>query len=500
MTNTLLQNLQEKWSTTKFRDVILSLQPGFACGKRDDGGYIQLRMNNIGLEGRVITDSFLKIPKSETNLKKYLLQNGDVIFNNTNSPELVGKTVLFRGELDNCVYSNHLTRIRVNENLTTPEFVTHFLRLEQRMGTFQLLCRRFVGQAAVPKDSLLDLDFPLPPINEQKRIVSKIEELSKESKSAREALDKMPEIMKRFRQSVLAKAFRGELVPQDPNDEPAEKTLEKLRIEKREKLKKEPIAKGRKNKQIEYEESEPLDIEKLSELPVGWTLSRLGEITNIIGGGTPKREVRSYYDNGKIPWVTPTDIDPKKILPISKTAIYITNRGLRESSARLFPKGTVLFSSRASIGKIAIADTEMSSNQGFANIIPDKILDSEYLAYGLRNFVREIESLGSGTTFLEVAKSSLKQFPFPLAPLGEQKRIVKRIKELFSFADQIEKSVEEAKKRIDKIDQAILAKAFRGELVPQDPNDEPASVLLERITKKKELEKPVKKDKKICKD
>lgn len=144
----------------KINEVIESLQPGFACGKRDENGFIQLRMNNIGLRGKIITDSFLRVPKSETNIDKYRLKSGDVIFNNTNSPELVGKTAIFNNEFEDCVYSNHLSRIRVNYDMIIPEFLTYFLVKEQKKGTFEFLCRRFVGQAAVPRESLLKIELP----------------------------------------------------------------------------------------------------------------------------------------------------------------------------------------------------------------------------------------------------------------------------------------------------------------------------------------------------
>ncbi len=475
MTNALLQNLQEKWSTTKFRDVILSLQPGFACGKRDDKGYIQLRMNNIGLGGRVITDSFLKVPKSETNLKKYLLQNGDVIFNNTNSPELVGKTVLFRGEINNCVYSNHLTRIRVNNDLTTPDFVTHFLRIEQRKGTFQLLCRRFVGQAAVPKESLLNLDFPLPPINEQKHIVSKIDELSKESKSAREALDKIPQIMKKFRQSLLTTAFRGEIVSQNPNDESAKTLIERIRD-----------SKEKHGKKIELDESD------LSTIPTNWVWVSLGELLEYLQYGTSEKA--SATSETGVPILRMGNIQDGKV-DLAKLKYIIL--GKKELQKYLLQENDILINRTNSpelVGKSAIFD--LDTNFVFASYLirlitikdialPKYVNHVINSIYGRRHVERVRHQVAGQSN---INSDDIRRMPIPLAPLDEQRRIVNKIEELFSFADQIERSVDEAKKRTDKIDQAILAKAFRGELVSQDPNDEPASVLLERIKQEKELE------------
>jgi len=221
--------------------------------------------------------------------------------------------------------------------------------------------------------------------------------------------------------------------------------------------------------------------EELYELPVHWAWVKLGEVGTIVGGGTPRRDNPDFYKNGTIPWATPTDIDQKEILTIFRTAEKITEEAVKGSSAKVLPAGTVLFSSRASIGKIAIAGTELATNQGFANIIPSSILDSKYLAYGLRYFTKNIERLGSGTTYVEVAKSSLKDFYFPLAPLGEQKRIVAKAEALLAESKTAREALDKVPDLLRRFRQSVLAKAFRGELTQRDPNDEPALKLLEKI-------------------
>ena len=331
------------------------------------------------------------------------------------------------------------------------------------------------AQKGIYLNKLKDVPIPLAPLGEQRRIVVKVEALFVESRTAREALDRVPVLLRRFRQSVLAKAFKGELTQRNPNDEPAHSLLQKAEQEER-------------RQQTKTLESSKPRIDDFPTLPDTWVWAKLGKIATIVGGGTPRRDTPEYYENGTIPWVTPTDINPNGILTIFETAEKITEKALGKSSAKLLPTGTVLFSSRASIGKIAIAGRALATNQGFANLIPKPLLDFRYLAYGLRHFAKDIERLGSGTTYIEVAKSSLKEFYFPLAPLKEQRRVATKIQELFSFADTIEAAIKKAKERAVIIDQAILAKAFRGELVPQDPNDEPASILLKRM--KDDLAKP----------
>ena len=148
----------------------------------------------------------------------------------------------------------------------------------------------------------------------------------------------------------------------------------------------------------------------------------LGDVCAIVGGGTPRRNNEAYF-GGDIPWATPTDVTALSDLSIARTKETITETGLRESSARLVPTGTVLLTSRATIGYAAIAERPMATNQGFANFICGDYLVPEYLAYWLRGQQDHLIRLAGGTTFKEISKSTLKGIPIPLPPIGEQRRI-----------------------------------------------------------------------------
>ena len=148
----------------------------------------------------------------------------------------------------------------------------------------------------------------------------------------------------------------------------------------------------------------------------------LGDVCTIVGGGTPRRNNEAYF-GGDIPWATPTDVTALSDLSIAQTKETITETGLRESSARLVPTGTVLLTSRATIGYTAIAERPMATNQGFANFICGDYLVPEYLAYWLRGQQDHLIRLAGGTTFKEISKSTLKGIPIPLPPIDEQRRI-----------------------------------------------------------------------------
>ena len=154
--------------------------------------------------------------------------------------------------------------------------------------------------------------------------------------------------------------------------------------------------------------------------PMGWRTAPIGDACDVIGGGTPRRSEAAYFGGG-IPWATPTDVTELADLYIGRTKETITETGLRKSSARLAPAGTVLLTSRATIGFTAIAARPMATNQGFANLICGDELTPEYLAHWLVARRDLLIRLAGGTTFKEISKATLKKIPIPLPPMALQR-------------------------------------------------------------------------------
>ena len=158
-------------------------------------------------------------------------------------------------------------------------------------------------------------------------------------------------------------------------------------------------------------------------LPEHWEVATLGTVTEIIKGGTPSRSVDAYFQ-GDIAWAIPSDITAlDSVLYISDTASHISEEGLGKSAAKMLPVGTVLLTSRATIGETAIATVPMATNQGFANFICKEILLNTYLAYHLRHIKKKLNVLARGSTFKEVTKGTLLNVEIPLPPLPEQRAI-----------------------------------------------------------------------------
>jgi len=158
---------------------------------------------------------------------------------------------------------------------------------------------------------------------------------------------------------------------------------------------------------------------------------------------------------------------------------------LKKSSAKIIPKNSVLLTSRASIGFVAIAGSEVTTNQGFTSFVCGKILHNYFLAYWLFANKNVLESKATGTTFKEISKTKLRELNIRIPSLNEQKQIVNKIDEYRLLIANTENMTNTMLSQLETLHSSILKQAFEGKLVPQDPNDEPASVLLERINKEK---------------
>ncbi|HEB9335916.1 TPA: restriction endonuclease subunit S [Campylobacter coli] len=196
----------------------------------------------------------------------------------------------------------------------------------------------------------------------------------------------------------------------------------------------------------------------MSNLPQGWEVKKLGDIAEISSGGTPSRNKKEYWDNGTIPWVKIKDIKEKFI---STTEEFITEDGLKNSSAKLFKKGTLLYSIFATLGEVAILDIDATTNQAIAGInIKENNINSLYLMYFLRSIKDEICNKGRGVAQNNLNLSILKQIEIPLPPLKEQERIVGILDESFAKIDESIKILEQDLLNLDELMQSALQKAF----------------------------------------
>ncbi|WP_349359083.1 restriction endonuclease subunit S [Stappia sp.] len=200
-------------------------------------------------------------------------------------------------------------------------------------------------------------------------------------------------------------------------------------------------------------------------LPATWSWVAISEIADVTGGGTPSaKDPENFSDEEGVPWITPADLTGYDEPYISRGKRNLTEKGYLSSSAKLLPTGAVLFTSRAPIGYCAIAANPIATNQGFKSLVLRDSISSEYTRHYLTWSKPFLETLASGTTFLELSGSKLQQAPFPLPPLAEQKRIVARLDALSARSARARKELERIDALVTRYKQAVLAKAFSGEL------------------------------------
>lgn len=417
-----------------------------------------------------------------------------------------------------------------------PEYLHRYMRQESYRREARATMQSGVGQARVPKGFIQSTAPPLPPLPEQRRIVAKLDALQARSRKARAALDGIPALLDRFRQSVLAAAFRGDLTADwraaHPDVEPASVLLERIRAERRvrwieaesEKARgraekragkagkpwgpeqdAKALAAGRKKAAGKYKEPAPVDAEAegLPELPEGWCWSNLGFVAPLLAGHAfSSRGFRTSGcrllkgNNVRDGWLYEEEIDH---WDLDDSDNYERFR-LRAGDIVLAMDRPV-YSSGSKRTKVVRLPPEWDGAlllQRVGCFRPESELDPSYLSTFVSGHLFRDHLIGrqtgtqDGKDLPHVSAGMVHSCLLPVAPFAEQVRIANLVEGWMAFADSVEGAIPK-KRDLAHLDQAILAKAFRGELVPQDPNDEPASELLARIRAEREAAAPAKK-------
>jgi type I restriction enzyme S subunit len=458
MSNTLPRG----WTVALVDEITSDVRSGFASGKKNvQGGISQLRMNNIGVGGELVLDVVRSVPPDLAK-PNYSLDPGDVLVCTTNSTKLVGKCAFFDLS-ERYVFSNHLTRLRPVSQLVDGKFLRWNLWVLWKSGYFDEKCKNWVNQSTLPKEDLLNTSVLIPPLPEQRRIVAKLEKLLDKAHSCQKRLAKIPILLKRLRQAVLEAACSGRLT-EDWRD-------------------------GKVGCDPSKELPEIVDgafiNADLPELPENWTWKMLGEINEkgrpiIYGIIKP-----GPNDPSGVPYVRVLEMKDGKIAPLSELRRAAPERAAKFARAQL-KAGDILISKDGTIGRVAIVPPELEGGnitQHLVRVSVHPFFSRRYIAYALRSPHSQnwLKAETKGVALQGVNVEDFRRLPVPIPLPSEQREIVRRVDELFALADQVETRYAKAKQYVDSLKQSILAKAFCGELVPQDPNDEPASILVERI-------------------
>lgn len=417
-------------------------------------------------------------PKKWCSVPKKVAEKGDVLIS-VRAP--VGPTNIAP---EKCCIGRGLAAARGLGGIHT-EFVLYLLRAHEDYFSGKKTGSTF---EAITGSVLREFIVPLPPLPEQHRIVAKIEELFTKLDAGVENLKKTKVLLKRYRQAVLKAAVEGRLTEawrEKHKDElePASVLLERILKERREKW----TGRGK------YKEPAEPDIAKLPPIPEGWTWATLEEI-----GQKGRPIIYGIIKPGPhipdgVPYVRVTEMKDGRIdVPSLKRASR--ERASKFARATLAP-GDVLISKDGTIGRVAIVPPELAGGNITQHVMRapiNAIMSLYYVAWAIRSDWCQHWLTGEtrGVALRGVNVEDFRRLPIPIPPLAEQQRIVEEVERRLSVVDELEKTIGENLKRADRLRQSILKKAFSGKLVPQDPSDEPASVLLERI--KAEKVKPAK--------
>jgi type I restriction enzyme S subunit len=473
----VIDDLPRGWARARVEDLSSLVQYGSSAKTSDvPSGIPVLRMANI-VGGRLVFDGLKYLPKKHDEFPALLLQPGDVLFNRTNSPELVGKTAVYEAEHPSpCSFASYLIRLQLHAY--EPALIAAYMNSAYGRAWIRSCVSQQVGQANVSGGKLRKLEIPVPPLNEQRRIVAKLEALQARSRRAREGLDAVPPLLEKLRQSILAAAFRGDLTKgwraKHKDVEPASKLIARTE---------EPSGKssGRAASTSVRRGLAAISVgDPGTPAPPGWEWAPLSRVARMESGHTPSRNHAAYWDGG-IPWIGIKDARDGHGKEIHTTVQTVSELGLANSSARLLPAKTVCLSRTASVGYVTIMGKPMSTSQDFADWICTPALLPEFLMYALLAEGEHIKTFGEGSTHTTIYFPELKALHVCLAPLEEQREIVRRVRTLLDGVEHLRLNAAERLAQLRVLDRATLAKAFRGALVPQDPNDEPAEVMLARL-------------------
>jgi type I restriction enzyme S subunit len=477
------------WVKTTLSEVTSVSRAKAEPGNFGDVSYIGLE-HIEGVRNRILSVGMVEDVKST----KSVFQRGDVLYGKLR-PYL--KKVC-RPDFDG-VCSTDILVFSESPNLDNG-YLLYFLS-QDSTADYATQNSNGINLPRISSRALGEIEFPLPPLAEQRRIVAKIEAVQERSRRAREALSEMRPLLEQFRQSVLVAAFRGDLTADwraaHPNVESASELLHRIRTERRRHWEQAELAKYKakgqkppKHWQDKYEAPELVDDSALSELPEGWCWAGLEELkalspNSMTDGPFGSKLKTSHYSSSGIRVVRLGNIGVGHFN--ADDEVFISQLRYEELRKHEIFAGDLVIAALAepvgrcckippSIGK-AIVKADCIRFRPHPSMLSEIVM--HWLNSGTGRRLAEIASHGIGR--LRINMENLRSLPVALPPVDEQIEIVASISAQLVGIARIEEQISSYNEDLDQLDHSILTKACRGELVPQDPNDEPASALLARI-------------------
>jgi type I restriction enzyme S subunit len=466
--------LPEGWKTTSLSDLLISLE----SGSRPRGGVRgivdgvpSIGGEHLNYDGTFNFESIKYVPHAfAAAMKKGRIHYRDILI--VKDGATTGKTAFVGADFPHseAFVNEHVFICRATEKIDA-EFLFRFLMCKD--GQERIL-ENFKGsaQGGINQAFASNVQIPLAPLAEQRRIVAKLAALLAQVTTAQQRLSRIPALLKRFRQSVLAAACSGRLTADWREGNLTTETGEMLLARIRQ-LRISNSTTAKELKQIDDAFTQDLQDVSLQELgmeslPETWETCRIGAVGLVCNGSTPSRQ-RPEYWGPSTRWVSSGEVRNNCI---SDTREYVTQSGLAAASLRILPRGTVLIAmigEGKTRGQSAVLEIEATINQNIAGIILSHgLVDSRFLWRWFQVRYEATREAGSGSGPQALNCQRVRELPFVLPPLAEQQEIVRRVEQLFALADRIDSRLQAAQERVGRLTQSLLAKAFRGELVPTE--------------------------------
>lgn len=413
--------IPENWAWVKLED-LYEINPKVEAADDTDAAFIPMERISAGF-----SDSFtFEVQKWSAASKNHTrFADGDVAFAKI-SPCFENRKSFIATGLPNGIGGGTTELIILRQKEMLPRF-TYYVTLDQRFIHEGVASYKgTVGQQRVKSDVIKNYMVAVPPKEEQQRIIEKIESIFSALDTINTLQSQYQDNLAALKSKIIDAGIQGKLTEQLPEDGTAEELYQQIQQEK---LALEKAGKIKKSKPLP-----PIsDEEKPFDIPENWKWVRIGNIGSWSAGSTPARNNPAYYKDGSIPWLKTGDLDDNYI---SEVPEYITELAMKETSVRLNPVGSVLMAMYgATIGKLGILETPMTTNQACCACIPYTGMYNKYLFYYLLGRRKEFIEKGKGGAQPNISKEIIVNSAIPLPPLAEQKRIVAKLEELLPMCE-----------------------------------------------------------------
>lgn len=378
-------------------ELVESTDPGFASGENLPDGVVQLRMNNVRTDGTLDWSTLRRVPVIGRSAERYALKSGDVVFNSTNSPDLVGKTALFQGFKEPVVFSNHFLRIRVKRELADPGYIAWWLNFRWQQRAFESLCTRWVNQASVRKDDLLDMHVELPVLPAQQRIARLLEQADRLRRTRRYAL----ELSDTFLPAAFLELFG------DPR-----KTATRWDAEQ---------------------------LENLGTLDRGRSKHRPRNAPHLYGGS--------------FPFIQTGDVANAEGYIRAHTQTY-SEDGLKQS--KLWAAGTLCITIAANIGETAILTYPACFPDSIVGFVPGERVKVEFVQFWLQFLQETLEKTAPEVAQKNINLEILRELRCPVPPLPLQQKFAAQVER----HERLRANQREALRQADHFFQSLLHRIY----------------------------------------